>query len=54
MDDNADTRVPPSIPPLVAWVSRHSGWLILLTVLAVVLFEGVGLFYFKRSSGLGE
>jgi hypothetical protein len=45
---------PAPLPPLVAWVSRNSGWLILLTVLAVALIEGVGLFYFKRRANAAD
>lgn len=37
-----------SLPPIVAWVSRHSGWLIFLTILTVALLEGVGIYHIKR------
>jgi hypothetical protein len=46
--------VPSSVPPLIAWVSRNSGWLILLTILAVALIEGVGLFYIKRRANAAD
>jgi hypothetical protein len=37
--------------PLVAWVSDNSGVLILLTVGAVLLIKGLGLFYSKQNAG---
>ncbi|MBA3853829.1 MAG: hypothetical protein C0503_05400 [Gemmatimonas sp.] len=39
---------PEPLPPIVAWVSRHSGWLIFLTILTVALLEGVGIYHIKR------
>jgi hypothetical protein len=47
---NHDSESSDSIPPLVAWFSRNSGWLILLTILAVVLLEGVGIYLIDRRS----
>lgn len=40
----------PSLPPLVDWVSRNSGWLLFLTILAVALLEGVGIYHVKRKA----
>jgi hypothetical protein len=51
--DPSPSSAPP-LPPLVAWVSRNSGWLILLTILAVALIEGVGLFYIKRRANAAD
>ncbi len=40
----------PALPPLVAWVSRNSGWLLFLTILTVALLEGVGIYHVKRKA----
>ncbi len=37
-----------AVPPLVDWVSRHSGWLLFVTILLAALLEGVGIYYGKR------
>lgn len=35
------SEAPIPVPRFVAWVGRHSGWLIFLTLLAVALLEGL-------------